>query len=114
MPQLLSTEVAALVIASAWVGEVVGGPAASAMSSVTICCRSCTNCERSSGVVLAPARSARATARLAWRTAVCMALIVPGRCPASSLSASARSSVKRIRRVSTFMRQMSSGITVSG
>jgi hypothetical protein len=43
MPQLRRTEVAALVIASAWVGELVGGPAARAMSSVTICCRSCTN-----------------------------------------------------------------------
>jgi hypothetical protein len=100
-PQLCSTDAAVFLIDSACGADVAGGPAMTALSSVTISRRTVRHWAHRSGASGLRCRSARVTATFASRTADRMALIVPGSSAGSCLPVSARSSASRVAAISS-------------
>jgi hypothetical protein len=86
--QLLSTDDAVSLIASACAADDAGGPTMTALSSMAIPCRNVRHWARSSAA-LPPLRPARVTATLASRIAACMAVIVSASSVGSRLPVSA-------------------------
>jgi hypothetical protein len=103
--QLLSTDDAVSLIASACAADDAGGPTMTALSSMAIPCRNVRHWARSSAA-LPPLRPARVTATLASRIAACMAVIVSASSVGSRLPVSARSSANRV--AATFSRTSAS------